>query len=378
MDETKPDTEDTPKAEEVELYVEDAPGISVEVAAPEGAEPEPSGFGTKVEDVERAVGLTTTVPVEVILAAGLRPVDLNNVFITSDDPIQHVQKAEEAGFGKNSCCWTKGIFSVARELGLKRVVAVVQGDCGGTHSLTEMLEAEGVKIIPFAYPFHRDRDLLQVHLERFAKAFETTLDKAEEQRERLTRIRGLAQRIDDMTWQQGRVTGRENHLWNVSCSDFFGDPDDYARRAGKFISDARGRPRAKDLTPLALLGIPPICDGLFEFLEERDARVVFNEVPRQFAMPFRTRGILDQYWRYTYPYDVSLRLADARIEIRRRQIKGIIHYVQSFCFRYPQDALIRRSTDLPVLTLECDRPGPLDESARNRIEAFLEMLGKGE
>jgi hypothetical protein len=30
------------------------------------------------------IGITATVPVEVILAAGFKPVDLNNLFITSD------------------------------------------------------------------------------------------------------------------------------------------------------------------------------------------------------------------------------------------------------------------------------------------------------
>jgi hypothetical protein len=32
------------------------------------------------------VGFTSTIPVEVILAAGLKPVDLNNIFITDENP----------------------------------------------------------------------------------------------------------------------------------------------------------------------------------------------------------------------------------------------------------------------------------------------------
>ena len=35
------------------------------------------------EEIERTIGITTTVPVEAIFAAGLRPLDLNNIFITS-------------------------------------------------------------------------------------------------------------------------------------------------------------------------------------------------------------------------------------------------------------------------------------------------------
>ena len=58
------------------------------------------------------VGLTTTVPVEVILAAGLTPADLNNVFITGDDPAGLVVRAELEGYPRNVCGWIKGITTV--------------------------------------------------------------------------------------------------------------------------------------------------------------------------------------------------------------------------------------------------------------------------
>jgi hypothetical protein len=47
------------------------------------------------------VGLTTSVPIEVILAAGHRAVDLNNVFITAPDPYGLVAEAEEEGFARS-------------------------------------------------------------------------------------------------------------------------------------------------------------------------------------------------------------------------------------------------------------------------------------
>ncbi|MBC8554688.1 MAG: 2-hydroxyacyl-CoA dehydratase, partial [Candidatus Brocadiales bacterium] len=38
------------------------------------------------------------------------------------------------------------------------------------------------------------------------------------------------------------------------------------------------------------------------------------------------------------------------------------------------DSLVRKHVDIPVLTLDCDRPGRLSGSMRTRIEAFVEML----
>jgi benzoyl-CoA reductase/2-hydroxyglutaryl-CoA dehydratase subunit BcrC/BadD/HgdB len=39
-----------------------------------------------------------------------------------------------------------------------------------------------------------------------------------------------------------------------------------------------------------------------------------------------------------------------------------------------EDILIREAVDLPILTLEADKPGKLDNRTRIRLEAFMEML----
>ena len=64
------------------------------------------------------IGMTTTVPVEVILAAGHVPVDLNNVFITGSEPMRQVEAAEV-------------------------VPAVIAGEPGGAAIFHERAEAVG-------------------------------------------------------------------------------------------------------------------------------------------------------------------------------------------------------------------------------------------
>ena len=88
--------------------------------------------------------------------------------------------------------------------------------------------------------------------------------------------------------------------------------------------------------------------------------------------------LAEQYSAYTYPYDVFYRASRLAAELARRGARGVVHYVQSFCYRQIQDRLLRERLPLPVLTLECDRPGELDAGARTRVEAFLEALGAGE
>ncbi len=62
-------------------------------------------------DSSSIIGLTSTIPVEIVLAAGLKPVDLNNVFINADRPEKLIAQAESAGFSHNICAWIKGIYS---------------------------------------------------------------------------------------------------------------------------------------------------------------------------------------------------------------------------------------------------------------------------
>ncbi|MGE5190852.1 MAG: 2-hydroxyacyl-CoA dehydratase family protein, partial [Gemmatimonadota bacterium] len=309
-----------------------------------------------------------------MFAGGHAPVDLNNRFIAAARPEEFVRIAESDGFPRNCCGWIKGIYGVVRRSRFRNVVAVTQGDCSFTQALMEVLGHRGVRIVPFAFPFDRDPGFLSRELAKMAGRFGTTVGRAEAWRAKLAPARQAALEIDDLTWRDGKVSGEENHLWLVNCSDFNGDPDRFARRAAAFLRRARVRAPRRDLVPLAFVGVPPITSGLYGFFEEAGARCVFNEVQRQFAMPGRAGSLAEQYLRYTYPYSFFERLADIRRETARRRVRGVVHYVQSFCFRQIEDILLREEIGLPVLTLEGDVPGPLDGRTKIRIQAFIEML----
>ncbi|MCL6611117.1 MAG: 2-hydroxyacyl-CoA dehydratase [Peptococcaceae bacterium] len=324
--------------------------------------------------MNRKIGITTTVPSEIIYAAGLIPVDLNNVFIKDPDPGGLVDGAELAGYPRNVCAWIKGIYSTALKHGITTVIAVTQGDCSNTHALMETLELSGIEIIPFAFPFDRDRDLLKLQLEKLMDRLGVGWPEVNRTKARLDQVRSRVHLIDDLTWRENRVSGWENHLFQVSCSDCEGDPEGFREKVDRFISGLEARaPRAPQLR-LGYIGVPPIMDDLYDYLEERGARVVYNEVQRQFSMPFAVSDLTDQYRLYSYPYGIFYRLEDISREISRRRLDGIIHYAQSFCFRQIEDLIIRKKIKLPVLTLEGDRPNRLDARTKIRIDSFIEML----
>ncbi len=321
------------------------------------------------------IGLTTTIPVEVVLAANLTPVDLNNLFIASPDAPAQVSQAEGAGFPRTLCAWIKGIYAALKaHPEIAAVIAACQGDCSNTQALGEILEAEGIEVIHFKFPYPRNREQLAQEINSLMARLGATPDAVAQMQQRLGPIRQQLRRLDRLTWQTGQVTGRENFLWLISSSDFASDLAAYERSLAAFLQAAEPRPCANGRVRLGFAGIPPIFTDLWDFLTELGAAVVFHEFPRQFSMPYETGDMVDQYLRYTYPYDIRGRLADLEEAVATRRLDGLVHYTQSFCFRQMFDQTIRDNLNVPILTIEGDRPTPLDSRTRMRLEAFVDVL----
>ena len=325
----------------------------------------------------KTIGITTTVPAEVLLAAGYQPVDLNNLFIGDRDPDRLVGIAERAGFPQNCCTWIKGIYGACVDRGVGTVLCVTTGDCSNTVMLMEVLKLRKFRVIPFAYPDRPDTNQMRTRLRTLADTLGTTLKAAEEMRAELAPSRRLIRRLDTLTWRENLVSGWENHTWLVSSSDFNGDHLGYRRDLQRFIAECRQRQPFTDELRLAYVGVPPVfARDLHRFLEQRGARVVFNEVQRQFAMPRPSHSLAEQYSNYTYPYSIFDRINDIRAELRRRKVDGVIHYVQAFCHRAIGDIIFRGKLDLPMITLEGNADYVLTPHLRTKVEAFLDMIGR--
>lgn len=325
----------------------------------------------------KAIGFTTSIPVEIIYSAGLKPVDLNNVFITDERAVRLIEEAENAGFPRNTCSWIKGIYSaVLNSKEIDTVVSVVEGDCSNARALSEVLELKGIKCIPFSYPNSRNYEALKAEMQKLCDAFDTDLDKALKVKKELDRIRERLVYIDELTWKHNKVSGFENHIWQVTSSDFDGDYENYRQRLEEALSAMEKREGKKEKVRLGYIGVPPINSDLYELVETMDARIVYNEVQRQFTMAdgMEIDDLVEAYRVFTYPYNLSGRIKDIKEQISKREIDAIIHYTQAFCFRGIEDIVIRKELGVPILTLEGDRPGAVDSRSKLRIESFIDMI----
>ncbi|NFM77830.1 2-hydroxyacyl-CoA dehydratase [Clostridium botulinum] len=324
----------------------------------------------------KKIGLTTTVPVEVIVAAGYKPVDLNNMFITSENYLKYIDIAERDGFPKSLCAWIKGIYGACLENNIKEIVGVMEGDCSNTKALIEVFKLRGIKIYPFSFPHSHSLKDVEIEIRKFMDIFNVNEDKVEQVRKRLNRVRKLAKKIDEMTYIDNKVNGFENHLYQVSLSDFNGNIDEFEEHLKKVIEGMEKREPINKKLRLGYIGVPPMIGDIYEFSEKLNAHFVYNEVQREFAFPrgIETANIFEQYYNYTYPYDNEFRIKELKKQIEKRKIDAIIHYTQAFCHRAVEDIVLKEELNIPILNIEGDKLNTLDARTKLRLEAFLDML----
>lgn len=322
--------------------------------------------------MSKRIGFTTSLPVEVLYAAGHIPIDLNNIFLTLDSS-ELVHSAELFGFPRTLCSWIKGNFSAALSTDLDEVIGIVQGDCSNSNSLLEMIREQKKPVYRFSFPAERDYRMLDREIQALESHYGVSRKQSMEAKARLDQIRRKLVILDELSYVHRKVSGKENHLWLVNASDFQGNPDRFERDLDEFLYQAKQREPLPTRLRLGYLGVPPIFRDIYDNISDLGGEVIFNEVQRQFAMPYLKDDIVEQYLAYTYPYTALERLADIREQITLRGIEAIISYTQSFCHLQIDNLLLKKHIKLPFLTLEGDQPEKMDSRTMLRLESFFEV-----
>ena len=229
-------------------------------------------------------------------------------------------------------------------------------------------------MVHFKFPYPRNREQLAAEIQTLMHRLGATEAEVARVQARLAPLRQKLQRLDRLTWETGQVTGEENFQFLIASTDFGSDPDAFELRVDDFLQAAEQRPPRNYRVRLGFAGIPPIFTDLWDYLEELGAGVVFQEFPRQFSMPQCRRTWRNSTCTIPTPTTSSGGLADLQEAVRTRRLDGLVHYTQSFCFRQMFDQIIRERLNIPVLTIEGDRPSPLDSRTRMRLEAFVDVL----
>ncbi len=309
------------------------------------------------------------------MRGGYIPVDLNNLFVSEAESYEVVLEAERAGFPQNSCAWVKGLYATAYRHGFKKVAVVREGDCSQNIALEDVWRHEGMQTQTFSYPYQRTREAFARELKAFAAHFQAAESEIDAWKERLDAVRSIARSIDRIAVETLAVSSLELFLSQLNLTDFMGDVARVEAYQLELLQQVECRKAVSGLPRLGVLGVPTILSDLSEVIDELGARVVYHEIPYEFAMLKSIgRSMADTYLNYTYPYSAEFRLEAIAEEVVGRRLDGIIHYTQSFCHRQIHDLLMRRRFNIPILTIEGDRPTAVDGRTLTRIEAFIEQL----
>lgn len=322
------------------------------------------------------IGITTTVPSEVLIAAGYTPLDLNNIFITADDISKYIKIAEEDGFPASYCSWIKGIYGVCISNDIKEIVAVVSGDCSNSIVLAELLADRGIIVHPFEFPISRDYLSIKSSIDKFMCHFNVTLNEVEDVRKSLSPLRNKIIELDKLSYTDCKVKGFENHLYQVCMSDYNLDYKKFESEIEEKLLEINKRDSLSFSLRIAYVGVPPITTDLYDFIETQNACVVYNEVQREFSMPRHSacKDIYEQYLLFTYPYDTASRIKEIEKQIEERKIDAVIYYNQAFCYRSVQYILLKKAIDIPILHIEGDKSVNIDARTKLRLEAFIDMV----
>ncbi len=319
------------------------------------------------------VGLFSTIPVEVVFAAGKVPVDINNLFVTHGDPGQLLRFADESGLPRNLCAWTRGLYAATVENNIDTVVVVPAGDCTNNVTMAELLERVGVRVVRFDYPQAQQglRAQLTVSMARLAADLGTTVAAGEAIFERMRPLRESLAQVDALL-AEGAIDPSLARLLLLESTDCAGNLELYHRRVARALEESQ-----KEAHPgprIAVFGIPTILSDLGETLGQLGAQVVVWETERDFAMVEPADSLVEQYLKYAYPYGLEARLERFLPLLAPRGVQGVVINAQAFCHHNLELKRVEAALSaVPHLVLESDAPGPVSPRDRIRLEGFLAL-----
>ncbi|WP_421078529.1 2-hydroxyacyl-CoA dehydratase family protein [Methanothermococcus sp. Ax23] len=309
------------------------------------------------------VGITAIVPPEIVYSTNNTPIDLNN-FVPQSNMIP-----------KNKlCAWTATWRDLVLQnnIEIDKLIVVAGGDC--QNSLVDAEKLEIKKNIPTHYFFYQFGD--KEHFKNELKKLTMFLSNGEIDKTKMGEvynIKKLVKKVDKLCYND-KIKGVDAFYTCISASDLEGDVGKYKDKVKKLLYSELDIEYNKRI---AIIGIPPIFNDFYEYLEDIGIHCVYNELAYEFI---RMGGksineIVDSYSTYSFANHIKHRIKIIKKELKKRKVDGVIHYTQMSCHHKLEDEILREFIDYPMLTIEGDIPQKTPEQIKLRIEAFIELMG---
>ena len=316
-------------------------------------------FNTSINFKIVKVGITALVPPEVIYAHGHSSIDVNNLV-----PYSQLKPKVKL------CAWTAiwRDLIIKREIVLDSLIVVASGDCYNSVVEGEKVASSGYPVAYFFYPFDGNKKEMEMEIKKLSAFLGGEGDGGVY--EKIYELKKKAMILDEERWK-GEIWGKDLFPLIVSFSDLGGSIDEMQKKIEEFDYS-----NSVEGIPIALIGVPPIYADFHHIAESIGFHIVFDELPYEFI---RLRGrdeeeVAHNYANYSFARDIKYRINLLKKELKRRNVKGVIHYTQFPCHHILEDEILRKELPYPMLTLQGDLPQKTPEQIVLRLEAFHEML----
>ena len=178
---------------------------------------------------------------------------------------------------------------------IRKVISVVQGIVATTRRSWRFFNRTASKPLPCVPALQNRQEVFARPVGKACRLPGVDYARAEEMKHCLDSVCAKIHEIDKLTWMEQPGNGRGKPHLDGICKRFDGGLHGFRRTRLTILKIAQGRtPISHDLR-IGVIGIPAICEDLYSFLTSLGGTRVFNEIQRQFSMPYQTKTLVEQY-----------------------------------------------------------------------------------
>ncbi len=319
------------------------------------------------------VGLTYLVPPELIFNEGCRPVDVNN-WVKGFNNISSAKL----------CAWTASWRDIILEHEeVLDALVVVGGHCQNSLTDAEMLKLNtNIKIHHTFYPYDGDADYLQNELRKLSEFISSIKNEKKQTNGDVFSLvktaKHLAKKLDALRVEK-IFDPSPVYRYLASCIDLDGNLNEFIERGEKLLlmtNDLEEPENRESYKSVGLIGVPPIINDIHRVCYEIGLHIVFDEFPYECIDYYgdNVEQLSRQYAKLTFTRPIEHRIKKLKKILDERNCRGLIHNTQFGCHHILDDKMLRESLDIPVLTIQSDRPRSCDRQILLRLEAFYESI----
>jgi len=318
------------------------------------------------------IGFIPPVPIEPFAASRQAAVNLWSRFYLEPERSRWLEGEAAWDSPPTPSAWARCLGGLCEEAGVEAVVVPEPGLIKELRGAVARLEGRGIKVVPFRFPLIRNMSRLRREIQDLGSFLGVEREGLDAALQKWGPVRMALKRLDGIQNRTAAFSTRHYLTTLASAAEPSEDLDNLKKKVDGLILELESLGQDR-WTRLGIIGIPPYRKGLFSFLEQFGAVVVYDEWGIE-TNPMSAAGDLAAlYHLMSLPYGLKRRQARILNEIRVRRLKGMLFCVEDISDSLRDEGFFRSGLPVPVHTFENHRGEELEPGEAGALQRFLEQ-----